>query len=377
MDFTLSDEQKMLRDGAERYLAENYDFEKRKLLIERDHGFSELQWQQFAEMGWLALPLPEDCDGLGGDFVDITLIQEALGSHLVLEPFATTAILAAFLLDGCEDKDLRSSTLRSIAAGQMRIALACGEDESRYDVARAATRAVPDGAGFALTGRKISVWDATCAHQLIVSAVVEGETAPSLFLAARNARGVVEHSYPLIDSTHAADYELDAVPATLLIAAGRALPRLEQAVDRLVLARVAETLGIIEKVMEITADQIRNRSQFGQTLSKFQALQHRMAEMFVEVQETRSILYRGIALIDAAPEDREAAVSAAKVVATGAGRIVGSQGIQLHGGVGMTDEYAVGHYFKRLLALEKQYGDLGHHVKRMAKRYRGTESRSR
>ena len=130
-------------------------------------------------------------------------------------------------------------------------------------------------------------------------------------------------------------------------------------------------------VMEITADQLRNRSQFGQTLSKFQALQHRMAEMFVEVQEARSILYRGIAMIDAAAGVREAAVSAAKVVATGAGRIVGAQGIQLHGGVGMTDEYPVGHYFKRLLSLEKHYGDMDHHVKRIARSYRGAESRAR
>ena len=377
MDFTLSDEQKMLRHGAERYLAENYDFEKRKSLIERDHGFSDSQWRQFAEMGWLALPIPEDCDGLGGSFVDITLMQELFGRRLVLEPFATTAILSAFLLDGCEDEELRSSTLRSIAAGDTRIALACSEDESRYDLARVSTRARPGDGGFSLSGRKIAVWDATCAHQLIVSAVLDGEPAPSLFLVARDARGVVEHSYPLIDSTHAADYDLDAAPATLLIASGRALARLEHAVDRLVLARVAETLGIIEMVMEITADQLRGRSQFGQTLSKFQALQHRMAEMFVEVQETRSILYRGIAMIDAAAGVREAAVSAAKVVATGAGRIVGAQGIQLHGGVGMTDEYPVGHYFKRLLSLEKQYGDMDHHVKRIARSYRGAESRAR
>lgn len=364
----------MLRDGAGRYLAENYDFERRKALIDRDHGFSESQWGQFAEMGWLALPVPEDCDGFGGGFVEIALIQEVFGGRLVLEPFATTTILSAFLLDGCEDRELRASTLRSIAAGRRRIALACSEDESRYDLTRVSTRALPEGVGYSLRGQKIAVWDATCAHQLIVSAVVEGEVMPSLFLVERDARGVVEHGYPLIDSTYAADYEFDGAPATLLMASGRALPRLEHAVDRLVLARVAETLGIIEMVMEITADQLRNRSQFGQTLSRFQALQHRMAEMFVEVQETRSILYRGIALIDAGPQIREAAVSVAKVVATQAGRIVGALGIQLHGGVGMTDEYPVGHYFKRLLALEKQYGDMDYHVKRIARSYRSAES---
>jgi alkylation response protein AidB-like acyl-CoA dehydrogenase len=377
MDFALSDEQRMLRDGAERFLAENYDFDERRKLIEREHGFSEVQWRQFAEMGWLALPIPEDCDGLGGTFIDISLIQEALGGRLVLEPYAGTAILCAFLLDGAEDVELRSAMLRGIASGDMRVALAHAEDDSRYDLGKVGMRATPSGGTYRLTGRKITVWDATSAHRLIVSASIEGEPALSLFLVDRNAEGVTGHDYPLIDSTRAADFEFDAVPATLLIPASRATHRLEEAVDRMILARVAEALGIMEKVLEITADQLRNRSQFGQPLSKFQALQHRMAEMFVEVQETRSILYRGISMIDAVPHERRAAVSVAKVVASGAARVVGAQGIQLHGGVGMTDEYAVGHYFKRLLALESQYGDMDHHLTRIAKTYRGADARGR
>jgi len=321
-------------------------------------------------MGWLALPIPEDCDGLGGSFVDVSLIMEALGGRLVVEPFATTAVFGAYLVEGCENAHLRRSVLRSIAGGETRLALAHGENGSRYDLGHAATSATPNGLGFALSGRKIMVWDAPSAHQLIVSAVIEGESALSLFLVDRGAAGVTEYSYPLIDSTRASDFEFEAAPAALLIPADRALLRLEAAADRMVLARVAESLGIIEKVLDITADQLRNRSQFGQPLSKFQALQHRMAEMFVEVQETRSILYRGISYIDAAPEERKAAVSVAKVVAVGAARIVGAQGIQLHGGVGMTDEYAVGHHFKRLMALEKQFGDMDYHVRRVAETYR-------
>ena len=370
MDFRLSDEQKMLRDGAERYLAENYDFDQRRRLIEVERGFSGTQWRQFAELGWLALPVPEDCDGLGGTFVDISLIQEALGRRLVLEPYAGTAVLCAYLLDGAEDVGVRDRTLRGIATGVLRVALAHAENDLRYDLAGVGMRASRSDQAYSLTGRKITVWDAASAQQLIVSAVIEGDVDLSLFLVDRQAPGLTGHEYPLIDSTHAADFEFESVPATLLIPADRALSRLEDALDRMTLARVAEALGIMEKVLEITAEQLRNRSQFGQPLAKFQALQHRMAEMFVEVQETRSILYRGISMIDAVPQDRRVAVSVAKVVASAAAAVVGGQGIQLHGGVGMTDEYPVGHYFKRLLALEKQYGDAEHHLRRIAKTYR-------
>jgi alkylation response protein AidB-like acyl-CoA dehydrogenase len=372
MDFTLTDEQKMLRDGADRYLAEHYDFDKRRALIARDGGFSEAQWQQFAELGWLALALPEDCDGLAGSAVETSLLMEAMGKRLVLEPFATTAILCARLIEGCEDENLRADLLKGIAAGAVRVALAHGEIDSRYDLDRVVARAHRTSRGFAVTGRKTNVWDAPSAHNLIVSAVIEGDTGFAFFSVERDAAGVRQRFFPLIDSTQCADVDFDSAPAKLLLPATQAPMRLEEAADRMVLARVAETLGIMEQVLDLTAEQLRNRSQFGQPLAKFQALQHRMAEMFVEVQEVRSILYRGLAFIDAPAAERKAAVSVAKVVANAASRIVGAQGIQLHGGVGMTDEYAVGHYFKRLIALEKAYGDSDYHLKRIARTYHGS-----
>jgi alkylation response protein AidB-like acyl-CoA dehydrogenase len=374
MDFTLTDEQKMLREGADRYLAEHYDFDKRRALIDRDGGYSETQWRQFAEMGWLALALPEDCDGLAGSAVEISLIMEAMGKRLVLEPFATTAILCARLIDGSEDKSLRAELLKAIAAGTARIALAHGEIDSRYDLESVNARARRASRGFVITGRKIAVWDAPSAHHLIVSAVIEGDTDFSLFIVERNATGLEQHGFRLIDSTQCADVNFASAPAKLLLSSAEALTRLEEATDRMVLARVAETLGILEQVLQLTAEQLRNRSQFGQPLAKFQALQHRMAEMFVEVQEVRSILYRGLAFIEAPEAERKAAISVAKVVANSASRIVGSQGIQLHGGVGMTDEYAVGHYFKRLIALEKAYGDSDYHLKRIARTYHGSKN---
>src|ERR1700722_8494459 len=299
MDFALSEEQIMLRDGAARYLEEHYSFDQRRRLLERDDGFSESQWRRFADMGWLALPVPEDCGGLGGSLVDISLLSEGMGEFLVVEPFATTTILCAHLIDACDDTRRRADLLGAISSGELRVALAHGEDGTRYDLNRAFVRARTASQGFALTGRKISVWDAPSAHHLIVSAAVDGGQRFALFLVARDAPGLTRHDYRLIDGTQCADVDLQSVPATLLLSGQQAAERLDEAADRLALVRVAEALGIMEQVLDLTADHLRNRSQFGQPLARFQALQHRLAEMFVEVQEVRSALYRGLAYIEA------------------------------------------------------------------------------
>jgi alkylation response protein AidB-like acyl-CoA dehydrogenase len=372
MDFTLSEEQQMLRDGAERYLAEHYDFDKRRAVLASATGWSESHWNMFAELGWLALPIPEDAGGLGGSLIDASLILEALGRRLVLEPYATNAILCAHLIDRSGNAGQRAELLPRVADGSLRLALAHTELEGRYDLQHVTTVARRRAGNYVLEGVKALALDAPSAHRLIVSArVEEGEVA--LFLIERDAPGATLREYPLIDGTHAADLELREVSvpeAALLVAPERARDVLDEAIDHLALARVAEALGCMEVVLDLTSEHLKNRVQFGQPLGKFQALQHRMAEMFVEVQEVRSILYRGLAYIDAPAAERRAAVSAARIVCAGAGRIVGGQGIQLHGGVGMTDEYPVGHYFKRLIALEKAFGDTDYHLERLAMSYR-------
>jgi alkylation response protein AidB-like acyl-CoA dehydrogenase len=232
-----------------------------------------------------------------------------------------------------------------------------------------------DGDHYVLNGVKTLAFDAPSAAQLIVSARLADGIA--LFVVPRHAPGVVLQSYALVDGTRAADVELSGVrvPATnLLVGSQRALAVLEEAIDRTLLAQVAEALGAMQAVMEITSAYIKQRVQFGQPLGKFQALQHRMAEMFVEVQSTRSILYRGMAYLDAEPTARRHAVSAAKVVAGNAARFVGAQGIQLHGGIGLTDEYSVGHYFKKLIAFEKKFGDAEFHIGRFLKQQPTVES---
>jgi len=369
VDFSLSEEQQMLSDGAEKFLAAHYSFEQRRALLSSEAGFSEQNWQTFAELGWLALPVPEDAGGLGGSFIDTTLIMEAMGRRLVLEPYGTTAVLAARVIAQSRNEQLRSSLLPEIAQGTCRVALAHGELASRYDMRAVQTCARPEQDGYVIDGVKVMAFDAPSAHKLIVSAGIVDTNEIGLFLLAADSPGVTVRSYPLIDGTRAADVELAAVRVnrSSLLASGReALEVLDEAIDRLVLARVAEGLGAMEVVLQLATEHLRSRQQFGQPLIRFQALQHRLAEMFVEIQETRSILYRGLAYIEAPAAERRAAVSAAKVVAANAGRIVGEQGIQLHGGVGMTEEYQVGHYFKRLIALEKAFGDVDYHLQRLA-----------
>lgn len=361
----------MLREGAERYLAQHYPFEQRQKTLATRARLSEERWLDFAELGWLAVGIPQAHGGLGGSFIEVALLLEAVGRHLVLEPIATTAVLCARLLERSAQASA-AALLPKIATGALRIALAHEESGFRSDPARVAAQARRDGAGFRLEGAKTLAYDAPNAHELIVSAREEGHDVPSLWLVGLEAPNLTVEAYELIDGPLAADVVLDGVPvapAARLAGPGAATDLLEEALDRLTLARVAEALGAMESAMQITAEQIRNRRQFGQPLARFQALQHRMAEMFVEVQETRSILYHGLAHIEGPAEKRQVAVSRAKVVASAAGRIVGGQGIQLHGGVGLTEEYAVGHYFRHLVALERMFGDPEFHLSRLAGSY--------
>ena len=367
MDFNLSDEQQMLRDAASRFVREQYAFEARRRWAAAA-GWSPERWAQYADMGWLGLSIPEEFGGLGCGFIETAIVAEELGRGLALEPFIGCAVLAARLIERGDAPAFaarRGELLQAIAAGTRRVALAHSEAASRFELDRSSAVARAEGSGFVLDGVKMMAPAAEGADQLIVSARLEGEADIALFLVPRDATTL--HSYPLIDGTRAADVELRSVfvvAEARLSSPGSGLALLEEGLDRAALAQVAEALGCMEAVLEMTSDYLKTRQQFGQAIGKFQALQHRMAEMFVEVQETRSILYRGIAHLEGAPAARRQAVSAAKVMLGSAGRFVGAQGIQLHGGIGVTDEYPIGHYYKRLLVLEKLYGDSDWHLGR-------------
>ena len=366
MDLTLTDEQEMLRDGLTRFTQESYTFEKRRALVGHGQGFSAEHWQTFADLGWLALGLPEEAGGIECSFVELALVMEAFGSGLVLEPYASNVVLSSHILARAENAALGRETLSGLAAGKLRVALAHSEPQTRYELDDVRTTAQPGQKGYVLRGTKSLVLDGPGADKLIVSAAVGGSL--TLFLVDRRNPGVKLYPYRLLDDTFAADVVLDDVRVTdadlLTQADGFAI--LEEARDRFILAKVAETLGGLERVLQITGEYVRSRSQFGQPLYQFQATQHRLAEMFVEVQETRSILYCGLAQIDSEAPARRRAVSAAKIVAAHAGRIVGGLGIQLHGGMGMTEEYSVGHYFKKFITTEKLFGDTDYHLARLA-----------
>ncbi len=367
MDFNLNDEQQMLRDAANRYVREQYGFEARRKLVAGE-GWSAEHWAQYAEMGWLALSVPEADGGLGCSFIETTLVAEELGRVLALEPVVAVSVLSTRLLERASNPAFaaqREELLAGVVEGSARVVLAYNETQTRFDFAQPQTVARREGDGWVLDGTKMLVQAPKAATHYIVTAQVAG-AGLGLFLV---ERGAVEQldEYALIDGTRACDFALRNVrvaDASLLLDPAEGAAVLEEALDRAALAHVAEGLGCMEAVLEITSEYIKTRQQFGQAIGKFQALQHRMAEMFVEAQETRSILLRGIASIDAEPNARRIAVSAAKALLGSAGKFVGGQGIQLHGGIGMTEEYPVGHYYKRLLVLDKLYGDADWHLDR-------------
>jgi alkylation response protein AidB-like acyl-CoA dehydrogenase len=367
MEFRLTDEQRMLREGAQRVLQQSYSFEQRRATLATQTRCTASSWSLFAELGWLGLLLPEPCGGLGAGLIEGVLLAEVMGQHLIVEPFATTAVLCARLLERATDATLRHELLPLIAAGELRVALAALEKGRGYELDKPSLSARLDGHRYLVNGTKMLVQDAPAADRLIVTA----STNEGLALLAVDARGpgVVLRPYSLIDGRLAADVDFQNAQAVLVAEAGVAADILDEALDRLRVFEVAEALGAMQAAMNATAEHLRNRKQFGQPLAKFQALQHRLAEMFVEVQETRSALYHALAHFETPRLQRNAAVSSAKVVACEAGRIVGGQGIQLHGGVGMTDEYPVGHFFKRLLVLEKSWGDVEFHLDRIAQTY--------
>jgi alkylation response protein AidB-like acyl-CoA dehydrogenase len=371
VDFNLTAEQQMLRDSARRFVQEHYRIEQRRAVSKTELGFSLEHWRSMSDLGWLALAVPEELGGLGCSFVEVALLLEEFGRGLVLEPYISSAVLCGRILDTCDNASARAEALSAMAEGRRRLALAHHEPSQRYELMPVSVEAKREDEGFRLNGVKTLVLDAPAADQFIVSACVEGEENFSLFLVDRATAGMELKAHSLVDDSRAADMALENVlvpRSAVLTGPARSRPVLEEALDRATLACATEALGAMEAVLQLTADYLKTRVQFGQPIGKLQALQHRMAEMFVEVQEVRSILYCGIAQLNAEVSVRGSVVSAAKLVTLKAGRIVGSQGVQLHGGIGMTEEYAMGHYFKKLVAFEKTYGDGDWHAERLARR---------
>jgi alkylation response protein AidB-like acyl-CoA dehydrogenase len=372
VDFRYSEEQLALQDTLQRFISRDYDFEHRRALARSALGFSAEAWARYAELGLLALPFPEEFGGLGGTGVDVMAVMEQVGQGLLLEPYVSTVVLCGGLIRDAASESLKRSILPRVAAGQLQMALAAYEASGRYDLAHVACAAVEAGGGWTLSGRKAVVLDAPSADYFLVSARSAGRVGDpegiSLFLVSRDAPGVTTVPYPTQSGGRAADLQLTNASAEALIAVpGRALGIIERAVDCAIAALCAEALGIVTALNQATLDYLKTRKQFGVAIGAFQALQHRMAEMIIAAEQTRSMAI--IAAVHVDVDDvakRRRAISGAKAYVGQAGRFVGQQAVQLHGAMGVVDDLIVSHYFKRLTMIDMSLGDADFHLARFS-----------
>lgn len=369
MHFGLTAEQQLLGDTVQRFLAREYGFEARKKILRSADGWSRQIWGHFAEMGLLGLQVPEAHFGMGPAPVETLLTMTALGKALVLEPYLASAVLGTALVRELGSAEQQEALLRPMAAGERIAVPAHGEEGARYDLARVATTAAREGGRWRIRGRKAVVEHAPQADVLLVSARTAGAAGDakgvSIFLVPRTASGVSLTPYPTLDGRRAADVALDVtVPADALLGPeGGALPGISAALDLGLAAVCAEAVGVLQLTLDATLEYTKTRKQFGVPIAKFQALQHRMADMLMHVEQARSMSYlASMRSSDPDLHERRRALSAAKVTVGQACRFVGQQAVQLHGGMGVTDELAVSHAFKRLVAIELALGDTEHHL---------------
>lgn len=371
MDFSFTETQTMLRDTLARYLADRYDFETRRRIVASDAGWSRDIWKAFAEeLGILGAPFAEEHGGLGGGPVENMIVMEEIGKALVVEPYLSTVVIGGgFLRHGGSAH--AGEMIGRIIGGEMVIAFAYAEPQGRYNLADLRTTARRDGAGYVLSGHKSVVYGAPWATHLIVTARTGGgqrdRQGVSLFLVDKNSRGIVTRDYPTVDGSRASEVYLEnaGIPAEALIGEeGGSLPLVERVIDEASAAVCAEACGVMRKLHEGTLDYARQRKQFGRPIADFQVLQHRMVDMFMALEQSVSMTLMATLKLDEADAQRGAAVSAAKIQTAKACRAVGQEAIQIHGGIGMTDELAIGHYFKRATMIESQFGSVDHHLRR-------------
>ncbi|WP_281684138.1 acyl-CoA dehydrogenase family protein [Thalassobaculum salexigens] len=372
MSFTFTDDQRQLADSIERYLADKYGFEQRNRIRKGEGGWSRQVWKDFAELGWLAFPIAEEHGGLGGSTVDLALMMEAFGKALVVEPFIAAIVLGAEIVARA-DPERAAEILPQVAAGERLLAFAHSEPNSRYDLPRVSTMATESDEGWILDGHKAVVLHGDCADTLIVSARTGGRDDEregiTLFLVPGDAEGLTKKTYPTIDGMRGADLEFDGVrvgPDAVLGEMGKALDIVEGVVDRACVVLAAEGVGAMQATVDLTTEYLKTRTQFGKPLGSFQVLQHRAVDMLSETRFAHALCYRTAGLMDSVGGvERARAASMIKAEIGRAGKMVGEEAVQLHGGMGMTDEMAVGHYFKRLRLIDVTFGNAGHHLSRI------------
>jgi alkylation response protein AidB-like acyl-CoA dehydrogenase len=369
VNFDLSEEQQLLKDSVERFVNDNYDLDTRQSLSKSPAGFSDTYWQTMAELGWLGVTVPEAQGGFGGNQADTMVLMEAFGQGLVLEPFFATAVLGTRALVSGGNADLQSRLLPDVVSGSCRLGLAYAEEQSRFDLEDIITRATAQDSGFVITGHKSMVQHGGSADQLVVSTRTSGgqrdENGITLFLVDTKAEGVTVDSFPTVDGQQASEVTFENV----FVHADNMLGELDLGFTLLqdiaidgILALAAEAVGAMEILYKDTVAYTQEREQFDHSLADFQVLQHRMVDMFMEYEQCKSMLYR--ATLEVVQNGREAmrTVHALKYMVGKVGTFIGENAVQLHGGMGVTEELRIGHYFKRLLVIDAQFGNSDHHL---------------
>jgi alkylation response protein AidB-like acyl-CoA dehydrogenase len=372
MNFDFTEEQTMIKDSVSRFVRDEYDFDTRRSIIDSEEGISRKFWTMFAELGWLSVPFAEEYGGFGGSVEDIAAVMEELGKGIVVEPYASTVVVFGGLLSASDNSALKEEVIPTVIDGSCMGSFACVEAQSRYELSDVATTAVATDGGYTINGEKTVVANGGTANKFVVSARTSGgqfdRDGVSLFLVDATTAGVDVKSYKMMDGLSAATVTFKDVVVTesqLLNAAGEGMALIDQVMPQILMALSAEALGIMATLNTLTVEYTKVRQQFDTPISSFQALQHRMVDTFMACEQTKSMLYRG--LCQAGEDDREAlskSVHALKATVARYGRLVGEEAIQIHGGIGMTDELNVGHYVKRLMMINVSFGDGDFHQKK-------------
>ena len=369
MDLTESDEQRLLRDSAARFISDTYTTKLREKNASEPFGFSAAIWKKFADLGWLALPIAEVHGGLGGNAVDVGILMESFGKGLVSEPYLATVVLGAGLIAHAGSDAQQAALLPKVADGTLHLAFAHAERAARSDLMHVDTTATRNGDGWALNGSKVAVLDGRAAQHIIVSArVVDEADKLALFLVAPDAQGMTLQDYPRLGGGQGCNLTLANVQVASVARFGTAdaMAAVEAVTDRALAALSAEAVGIMQTLLDKTLDYTKIRKQFGKPLSSNQVIRHRLVDMSVACDEARSMALRAAMLADAEPSERGRAASGAKAKIGKGARFVAEQSVQCHGAMGVTDELDIGAYFKRLLAFEVLFGGTTHHYRRHA-----------
>ena len=371
MNFELSEEQKMIQQSVERFVQENYDLTNRIKISSEDPGYSKDYWSSMAELGWLGLAFEEQDGGFGGNQIDTLVLMEQFGKGLVLEPFLANIVLGGGAIKRGASQAIKDSIIPGIMDGSMHVTLAYAEEQSRFDIEDVATSAREEDGNFIINGKKSMVLNAESADRIVVVVRTSGsqvdEDGISLFIVDATSEGIQRENFPTVDGLRASEvtFENVKVPSENLIGEkDKGFEILQAVVNDAILALAAEAVGAMEVLYKDTVEYTQQREQFDHALSDFQVLQHRMVDMFMEYEQCKSLLYMATMKQEEGAADAKKAISGLKYQVGKAGKFIGQQAVQLHGGMGVTDELNVGHYFKRLTTIGTIFGNTDYHLKK-------------